>query len=148
MMRVDQNMRAVATAVMVLLMGGCRADRDQDQMSLTDVPAAEIVRPADGATFDDPNVQIDLAVQNVRLAPAGTNEPNTGHLHLFINRELTPEGEVIPVGPGIVHLGKAQEGHVLEALTAGEYVVIAVLGDWAHVRVSGAATDTVRFIVE
>lgn len=112
------------------------------------VPAAVIVSPADGATLDGPDVQVDLGVENIALAAAGMNEPGTGHLHLFINRDLTPVGEVIPAGEGIVHLGKPQSGYLLEGVEPGEYTIIAVLGDWAHVRLTEAHTDTVRIVVQ
>jgi hypothetical protein len=76
-----------------------------------------------------------------------TAEPNSGHLHLFIDREPTPAGQVIPNEPGIVHLGQAQTEHLLENLNPGEHVVIAALADYLHVRIPNAKTDTVRFSV-
>ena len=138
----------IQIAVLLVLshLGCTRGERvDRDDAA---IPTVEIVRPADGASLEGPDVQIELAVQYVSLAPAGTDEPNTGHLHLFFNRDLTPEGEVIPVGEGIVHLGQAQSEYMMEGLEPGEHVVIAVLGDWAHVRIPGAATDTVRVTVQ
>jgi hypothetical protein len=107
-----------------------------------------ILEPAQGAGLPAPDVTVRLGAENVTLAPAGTQEPNTGHLHLFVNHDLTPEGEPIPMGEGIVHLGQAQTEHTLEGLGPGEYTVIAVVGDWAHVRIAGAVTDTVRFSIE
>jgi hypothetical protein len=142
--------RVVTAPIAVLIVSsyvGC-AGGEREHRDEVAVPAVEIVQPTDGTSMPGPDVQIELAVEHVSLAPAGTDEPNTGHLHLFINRELTPEGEVIPVGAGIVHLGQAQRSHVLEALAPGDYVVIAVLGDWAHVRIPGAVTDTTRIVVQ
>ncbi len=104
--------------------------------------AALIAAPSEGATVDAP-VTIQLDVRNLTIRPAGTDEPNTGHHHLFINRDIVAEGEVILTGPGIVHLGAGQTQHVLDE--PGSYTVIAVLGDHAHVRIPGAATDTLRF---
>ncbi|MDH3458008.1 MAG: DUF4399 domain-containing protein [Gemmatimonadota bacterium] len=135
-------------AVLIVLSNvGC-ARGDRMERGDAAIPTAEIVQPADGTSVSGPNVTVELAVEHVNLAPAGTNEPNTGHLHLFINRDLTPEGEVIPVGEGIVHLGQAQREYLMEGLAPGEYVVIAVLGDWAHVRIPGAITDTARIVVQ
>jgi hypothetical protein len=94
-----------------------------------------------------PAVTIELAAEHIALRAAGVDEPNSGHLHLFIDREPTPVGAVIPTGPGIVHLGQAQTEYTLEDLEPGEHVVIAVLADFLHVTIPGARTDTVRFTV-
>lgn len=136
-------------AVLLLFTAGCNRPPAQQQAESASppAPAAVIVAPADGAMLTGPDVRIELAADNITLAPAGTMEPNTGHLHLFLNHDLTPEGEVIPTGEGIMHLGKAQTGHLFEGLQPGDYTLIAVLADGAHVRLAGAATDTVRFMV-
>jgi hypothetical protein len=132
------------------MVGACTAEGgdQQDAGSESGVPAAVIVSPADGATVTGPDVQVDLAVENITLAAAGTNEPGTGHLHLFINHDLTPVDEVIPAGDGIVHLGRPQSGYLFEGAEPGEYTIIAVLGDWAHVRIAEARTDTIRIVVQ
>ncbi len=105
-----------------------------------------IAEPADGAVVDGPDVRIMLQARNVGIRPAGTDEPNTGHHHLFVDRDVTPVGEPIPAEPGIIHLGGGQTEYVLEALDPGEHAVIAVLGDHRHVRLA-VGTDTVRFTV-
>ncbi len=110
-------------------------------------PMAVIVAPQDGDEITGPNFTIQLAAENIALRPAGVDEPNSGHLHLFIDREPTPVGEVIPNEPGIVHLGQAQTEFLLEGLEPGEHVVIAVLADYLHVALPEAKTDTVRFTV-
>ncbi len=110
-------------------------------------PAVEIVAPGDGVSIASGTVELVLEVANVTLRPAGTEEPNTGHHHLFINREIVAEGAVIPAEEGIVHLGAAQTFHTFENLEPGEYTVIAVLGDHMHARVPSARTDTVRFTI-
>jgi len=134
----------------LIALGACSSEPEDQEAAATPaaVPAAVIVSPADGAAVEGPAVQIDLGVENITLAAAGTNEPGTGHLHLFINHDLTPVGEVIPAGDGIVHLGRPQSGYLLEGVEPGEYTIIAVLGDWAHVRLAEAHTDTVRIVVQ
>jgi hypothetical protein len=136
--------------VAIVALGACGSESGDQEAAATQsaVPAAVIIAPSDGATVDGPNVQIDLGVENITLAAAGLDEPGTGHLHLFINHDLTPVGEVIPAGDGIVHLGKPQSGFLMEGAEPGEYTIIAVLGDWAHVRLAEAHTDTVRIVVQ
>ena len=143
--------------VLIALGTACQADSDtppseaemqEAPAPAPAVPTAVIAEPTEGAHVPAPNVTVRLAAEHVTLAPAGTQEPNTGHLHLFLNRDLSPEGEMVPQGEdGIVHLGKAQTEHVFEGLAPGDYTLIAVVGDWAHVRIPGSATDTVHFMV-
>jgi len=109
-------------------------------------PAAIIVSPTDGATVTGPSVRIELDAQGVTIVPAGTEQPNSGHHHLFVNHDLTPPGQPMPVEEGVIHLGAAQTEHVLENLEPGDYTVIAVLGNHIHVPLD-ASTDTVRFTV-
>ena len=110
-------------------------------------PTVDIAAPTDGATVGAP-VELTLTVTHLELRPAGTDEPNTGHHHMFINRDIVAEGEIIPAEEGVVHLGAAQTFHVFESLEPGTYTVIAVLGDHQHARIRGATTDTVRFTVD
>jgi hypothetical protein len=122
-------------------------EQEQVQAAAPPVPQAVIVAPMEGAMVTGPDVKIELAAHDVTLAPAGTMELGTGHLHLFINHDVTPEGDVIPTGEGIVHLGQAQTEYTMEGVAPGNYTVIAVLADGAHVRLPGALTDTVHFMV-
>jgi len=139
---------AVACVATVVLACGGEQSAESAQTQELGQPTAIIVQPTDGATMAGPDVSVEMAVQGISLARAGVDSVNTGHLHLFINRDLTPEGEVIPVGDGVVHFGLAQSEHVFEGLEPGEYVVIVVLGDYVHVRIPGAQTDTVRITVQ
>ncbi|UCC73938.1 MAG: DUF4399 domain-containing protein [Gemmatimonadota bacterium] len=139
---------SLSAALLAAWSAGCQqAEPQREAVEARDRPAATIVAPADGDTLSRPEVRIEFAVEHIALRPAGTDEPDSGHLHLFVNRELTPAGEVIPAEQGIVHLGQAQTEHLLEDLEPGDYTVIAVLGDYLHVRIPGAKTDTVRFTV-
>lgn len=145
----------LSATILIAVASACQAESDTpppetaaQEMSAAPVPTAVISEPEEGAHVPGPDVTVRLAAEHFTLAPAGTQEPNTGHLHLFLNRDLSPEGEMVPQGEdGIVHLGKAQTEHVFEGLEPGEYTLIAVVGDWAHVRIPGSATDTVRFMV-
>ena len=138
-----------AALLAVTFGGGCREAEPEREPAATleSAPAAVIVAPRDGDEVVGPALTIQLAAERIALRPAGVDEPNSGHLHLFIDRDPTPPGEVIPNGPGIVHLGKAQTEYLLEGLEPGDHVVSAVLADFLHVRLPDAGTDTVRFTV-
>lgn len=137
---------ALGIAGLITACGGGNSN-DMSQSEEEVPPTVEIVQPADQAVLDGPDVLVQLAVSGISLAPAGVDSANTGHLHLFVNRDLTPEGEAIPAGEGIIHMGSAQSEHLLTGLEPGEYTVIAVLGDYLHVRIPGSRTDTVHFTV-
>lgn len=132
------------TSLLSLTLIACGGDEPDTSASQDASVEARIAAPGDGAELDAP-VTIQLGTLNLTIRPAGTDEPNTGHHHLFINRDIVAEGEVILTGPGIVHLGAGQSEYVLEE--PGTYTVIAVLGDHLHARIPDAKTDTVRFTV-
>ena len=108
----------------------------------------EIGEPADGATVTGPDVRVVLQAHGVEIVPAGVEQPNSGHHHLFMDVPVTAAGEPIPAGPGIVHLGGAQTEHTFEGLAPGEHVLIATLGDWLHVPIESVGADTVRFTIQ
>lgn len=110
------------------------------------VVEAIIASPADGDTVDA-TFTMTLEVRNLELRPAGTMDPGTGHHHLTIDRDIVAEGEQMPAEAGIVHLGAAQTEYTWEGLAPGSHTIVAVLGDYEHKRLPGAATDTVTVIV-
>ena len=145
-------LRAIASPLVVAASFGavaCGASGTADserEAAEARVAAVTIIEPADGAELQG-DVRVVLAAENIEIAPAGDTRPNSGHHHLFLNRETTPLGEAIPAGEqDIVHLGQAQTEYVFRDLPAGEYTLVAVIGDFAH-RVIPQATDTIRFRV-
>ncbi len=109
-------------------------------------PQAIITAPASGDSVAGSGFLLQLDVRNLTLRPAGTVEEGTGHHHIFLDRDLVPEGEVIPAESGVVHLGAAQTEHAFEDLPPGEHRLIAVLGDHEHRRIPGSMTDTVTVV--
>lgn len=109
----------------------------------------EIVEPADRAVVSGSDVRVVLAVRGVEITPATEQREGTAHHHLFVDHDLTPLSDTIPAGvTGILHLGRGQTEFLLQNLTPGEHIVIAVLANWAHVPLSPPALDTVRFTVQ
>jgi hypothetical protein len=89
------------------------------------------VSPHSGATVRSP-VTIQFALEGMTLAPAGTNEPNTGHHHVLIDTGLPALDQPIPADASHVHFGKAQmEGQV--ELAPGPHTLQLLLGDGNHV---------------
>lgn len=147
-----ESRRTIAASfVAIPLSLACGSGEVETQPETPEPPASPrvvIVEPAEGAQLDTGVVRIVMQTESIELAPAGEDRPDTGHLHLFVNTPVTPAGTVIPAGvEGTVHLGQAQTSYELSTTTPGEYVVIAVLGDFAHRTIDPQAMDTVRFTV-
>ncbi len=105
-----------------------------------------ILAPDDSATVGT-RVHVTFAVTGVAIVPAGTDQPRSGHHHLLINQDIPPSGTPIPSTEGHVHLGQAQTETDLE-LTPGQYRLIAVVADFAHVPLEPLVVDTVHITVQ
>ena len=95
--------------------------------------AAYIIAPADGATVSNP-VTIVFGLEGMGIAPAGTEQENTGHHHLLINTDPATLNmdESLPASDQVVHFGGGQT-QVTKDLPAGTHTLQLLLGDWTHV---------------
>ncbi len=108
------------------------------------------MEPKDGAEVSSP-VKVVMGAKGIEIAPAGTEKPNTGHHHIFVDADpLTGEAATyaIPADDNHVHFGKAQTQTELK-LTPGKHTLQLVLGDSGHVAydpaiVSDKITITVK----
>jgi hypothetical protein len=109
----------------------------------------EIVSPRDGEIVDGPNVVVILAAHDFQVVPAGNPAPNSGHHHVFLDRDLSPAGQPIPANePGrLVHMGNGATQLTLENVPSGRHRLIAMVGDAGHVPLQPLLVDTVRFSV-
>lgn len=109
--------------------------------------SVEIVSPADGDTVEGPQVTVQLAAQGFQVVPAGDTTANSGHHHLFLDRDVSAPDQPIPTEQGqIVHMGDGSSSFTFENVQPGEHRLIAVVGDAIHVPVEGLQ-DTVNFTV-
>lgn len=126
-------------------------------VSCADAPESEsaefgasinFVHPEDGSTIEGSSVVLRLAASGIEIVPAGTMEHGTGHHHFAVDADLPPAGAPIPTVEGTyIHLGQAQTEYELTGLSSGAHVVIAVVGDGAHMPVDPWVVDTIRFVV-
>lgn len=152
-----------ATTLLVLAAIACGGEpdpqADADDQPGAETPAAEaapeaaerrveIVAPADGDTLNAGPVTIRLEAHGFQVVPAGDMTANSGHHHLFLDRDVSPAGEPIPTEEGyIIHMGTGASEYTFEAVAPGEHRLIAVVGDAVHIPVDPPLMDTVRFVV-
>lgn len=133
--------RCVAVALAVTACGNSRN---------SNTPASVVIgAPASGDTVRGTAVHIELAANGVELAPATEERAGTAHHHLFLDVDPGPLDQKIPSGvTGIIHLGRAQTEFHWDSVAPGPHRIIAILADWQHVPLPGAAADTAHFIVQ
>ncbi len=90
-----------------------------------------ILEPADGATVTSP-VTIKFGVEGMEVAPAGTDTPNTGHHHLYIDTTYSDGTDPVPADGQHIHYGKGQTEAQVE-LPPGQHTLQDVFADKNHV---------------
>ena len=94
-------------------------------------------------TFVGDSLTVRLGAYGAAVVPAtGSRVEGEVHHHLLVDVDVTPEGEPVPKGEGIYHLGNGADS-VRIALAPGRHRLIAVLAWGDHVPVTGAARDTI-----
>jgi hypothetical protein len=100
----------------------------------TAAPAGAMVyfiSPENGARVTSP-VTVRFGLRGMGVAPAGVTNPNTGHHHLLIDTELTPDNQPIPNDDKHRHFGGGQT-EVELMLPPGQHTLQLVLGDALHI---------------
>ena len=108
----------------------------QAQLSLLRKPAPDgagvyFVAPADGAEVTSP-VTVQFGLTGMGVAPAGIDQPDTGHHHLLIDVELSDFGVPMPNDSRHLHFGGGQTEAIV-TLSPGEHTLQLVLGDYLHI---------------
>ena len=105
----------------------------QDRTPAPDGARAYIISPEDGAKVTSP-VEFRFGLEGMEVAPAGTEEANTGHHHLIV--DIPEDGYdfdgPIPSDAQHIHFGGGQKEASVE-LAPGEHTVWLLLGDANHV---------------
>lgn len=85
-----------------------------------------------GSTVESP-LRIEFGITGMEVAPAGTDTPGTGHFHLLIDTQLTPEQMELPIPSDDqhIHYGKGQTEATVN-LSPGEHTLQLVMGDSQH----------------
>jgi hypothetical protein len=105
------------------------------------------VSPVDGATVSS-TFAVVMAASGVKVEPAGEIHENAGHLHILVDEDFVPAGEVLINDATHLHFGKGQLTTTL-TLTAGIHVLGLQLANGAHMalddpRLQDSITITVK----
>ena len=125
-------MRRIAFFLLILLSTATAAGAGE-----TPAPAdakVYFINLKDGDRVISPLV-IRFGLSGMGIAPAGTEAPNTGHHHLFVDApalEGDALNEAIPMDEHHMHFGKGQTETTI-TLSPGQHTLQLVLGDWSHI---------------
>ena len=90
------------------------------------------VEPMDGSTVTSP-VKIVFGLDVMTVAPAGMDEPFSGHHHLLINMDELPDmTQPLPATDSLIHFGKGQTETLID-LPTGTHELQLVLGNYLHI---------------
>jgi hypothetical protein len=138
MMDLSTTRAAFATTLGALILGA--------SVACAQGPKVRILSPARDTVLKGTTVTVTLEAKGIEIAPAAEHRAGTAHHHLFLDTEVSPADQPIPVGvAGIVHLGKGTSTYTFENVLPGEHRLIDVLGDPNHVPLKPLVADTVRF---
>ncbi|MDQ8186307.1 DUF4399 domain-containing protein [Pelagicoccus sp. SDUM812002] len=91
-----------------------------------------IISPADGEVVGK-TFTVQFGLIGMGVAPAGIDMPNTGHHHLLIDAEGSPDMSTpMPMSDNLKHFGGGQT-QVELTLAPGEHRLQLVLGDYLHI---------------
>lgn len=118
-------MRKAMTGIVLMLVFAAAACAQEPEQSM------EIADPP--SSIDGNVVSMDANVEGVEIVKAdGDTSAETGHFHIFIDRDPVAVGEVIPKEAGIVHT--TDNPIKLYGLSVGDHTLTVVLGDGTHKR--------------
>ena len=92
---------------------------------------AWLIEPKDGAVVKNP-ITVKFGIEGMRVAPAGSDEPDSGHHHLLIDTTLTDADAPIPADDKHKHFGKGQTEATIE-LPPGQHTLQDVFADKNHI---------------
>ena len=103
-------------------------------MDITPSPAGAkvyFVSPANDAEISGPVKVVFGLAPAMGVAPAGTQQKNTGHHHLLIDNPTVDMNQPLPTTDQVKHFGNGQTETTV-TLAPGKHTLQLVLGDWKH----------------
>jgi len=146
------TLRVLATYLVLIFplfaVGAEPAPPVQLSSSAADNAEVFILYPKDNQVLSSP-VTVEFGAANISIAPAGDNQPNSGHHHLLIDiTELPDLSMPLPATDQIVHFGKGQTQTVIE-LVPGAHTLQLLLGNYLHIpHTEPVISEKITVIVE
>jgi hypothetical protein len=138
-----------AVLVLVLMLAGASCATNEDGGDATDAPDDGTPSLALGdveSSVEGNVVTLPVDVSGIEIVAAdGDTSGDSGHFHVFVDRDPVDEGEAIPVERGVVH--SAENPVKVWGLEPGSHDFTIVLGNGAHERI-GDLEDTTTVEVE
>jgi hypothetical protein len=109
-------------------------------------PGVHFVTPANGATVA-PTFTVEMAANGLTVEPAGEIHEGAGHMHILVDTDFTPPGEVVLNDAQHLHYGQGQLTTTL-ALDPGVHVLHLQFANGAHIALDGDQyRDTITITV-
>jgi hypothetical protein len=128
------------TALMIVSFAAAAAD----PLSPTPPPSGAsvyFIEPLDGATVPT-TFTVKFGLKGMTIAPAGHDQPNSGHHHLLIDVAEMPDlKQPLPATDHILHFGKGQT-ETQVTLTPGKHTLQLVFANYLHIANDPAVTST------
>ncbi len=139
---------ALGALCVLTVLGAVALAANIDSAAAQTPPALQITGPSNGATVASP-VTISVNVTGVTIKAASEADPNSSHLHYFVDKDpagIIGQGQTIPSGdPAIIHSGST--ALALPALAPGQHTVWVVLGHLDHSPYNPSVQAQVSFTV-
>lgn len=124
------TLRSAFAWVLLLLSAGLAACS-----SPSNQPRVFFTSPSDGATVTSP-VKLTMGAENFIIEPAGTVRAGAGHLHIMVDTDAIPVGQIVPKDEKHNHYGQGQKEAEL-TLSPGTHTLLLQASDGAHVALPG-----------
>ncbi|MGH2521201.1 MAG: DUF4399 domain-containing protein [Anaerolineales bacterium] len=124
------GLKVILTLLIVtLVLTACAAPR------ASATPRVFFAEPADGASVSGP-VRVKMGAENFTVEPAGEVKAGAGHLHIMVDADCMPAGQIVHKDDNHLHFGQGQTEAEL-ALAPGAHRLCLQAADGAHTALAG-----------
>lgn len=130
---------SVLVAVLALVGASCsNGDTEDDAAKGDETPSLALGTVASSVEGNVVSLPVDIDGIEIVKADGDTSD-DSGHFHVFVDRDPVEEGEAIPKERGVVH--SADNPVKIWGLEPGSHEFTIVLGNGAHERILGDLED-------
>lgn len=125
--------KLICLAVFASVMASAHLNANEHVSKSPDDARVYIISPQNGETVAE-TFKVQFGLENMGVAPAGTDKENTGHHHILIDTDIgdVDLSQPLPATDNIKHFGGGQTESLL-TLPKGEHTLQLVLGNHLHI---------------